>query len=271
MGDLHRYAGSRENAKFFYEEALLIDSRRGTAFNQLVLCTPLTKAYKCVYFSIRAYKAPIDAIKFADTNIKMAISRIDNPLFENFRKSLKVQLEKNAIKIASPTSGLDWLYLSVISVYFNDFNQTFPALLDYIITLIDNQKTDNANLDYCLMALEVALDWIMKGNQFQVRVFCSNWIFLDRKNVQNEFYQKTMKCLASEFKTALNVSDEGNGIKMSLISRDIALKHNFILREFVPLQGIYEKMHFYGELQDYSIQRDRKILTCRLVDKLENF
>ena len=176
LGDLYRYADSRVNAKYYYEQALQIDLRRGTAYNQLVLCIPLTKAYKCVYYSIRAFKTSIDSIKIAESNIKLAISRIDHPIFEQFRKSQNLKLQENSIKISYPENGAEWFYLSVISVYFNDFNLTLPLLLDYIVDLIDKNNFSSVNFDFALMALEVTLDWIMKGTKMTSKssflIFC---------------------------------------------------------------------------------------------------
>lgn len=166
LGDLYRYVDSRTNAKLYYQKALEIDSRKGTAYNQLALCTPLTKPFSCLYFSVRAAKASIEPIKFADSNIRMAISKLNSPIFARFRTDLSVELDANAIDVPSPVTGADWFYLVVISIYFNDFNLTLPLLLDHLLGIIDGRASDN-NFDYGLMAFDVALDWILKGKPIQ--------------------------------------------------------------------------------------------------------
>ena len=94
-------------------------------------------------------------------------------------------------------------------------------------------------------------------------------MFSDRVNLQDGFFHQTLKSLAAEFKVTLNNLDSSD--KLSNVSRDIALKHNFMLKDFLPMKSIYESMHFYDEMQQYETQRDRKILIYRLIDKLENF
>jgi len=167
IGDLYRYVDSRANAKSYYQQALQIDPRRGTAYNQLALCTPLTKPYKLLYFSVLASKSSIDPIKSASANFKKALSRLDNSLFDQLRSEIGLTRNEAAIKAAEPETGADWFYLSVISIHLNNFNYSLVALLEWILNLTEN-GVDTMDLDYSLMALDVTLDWIMKGLLFTI-------------------------------------------------------------------------------------------------------
>lgn len=254
LGDLYRYADSRSNAKNYYNQALQIDPRRGTSYNQLALCTPLNKPYKLLYLSILASKSFIGPIKSANANFKKALSRVDNPIFQQLRSAIGLPLAEGSITVPEPDTGADWFYLSVISIYLNDFNHTLAALLDWILDLTQ-KKTDNTNLDYSLMALDIALDWIMK----------------DRNNLlKKEAIEQTIRLIGSQFKNTVNLGDSENNSKL-ILSQKIALKHNFILKDFLPLKDLYETLYFYDELQRYNVKRDRKILTTRLIHKLRIF
>lgn len=162
IGDIYRYVDSRPNAKSYYQQALQIDPRRGTAYNQLALCTPLTKPYKLLYFSAFASNCSLDPIKSATANFKKALCRLNNPLFEQFRSEMDLPQNEAAINASEPDNGADWFYLSVVSIHLNNFNCTLLALLEWISQLISKQE-DSIDLDYSLMALDVALDWIMKS------------------------------------------------------------------------------------------------------------
>ncbi|OTF76615.1 hypothetical protein BLA29_012197, partial [Euroglyphus maynei] len=162
LGDLYRYCDSRENAKHYYKRALHLDPKCGSAYNQLSLCTPLTKAYQCVYYSVRALYSTDEPVKGAETNIKLSISRFDSPLFERFRQQSNVSMANNAITISYPSNGQEWFYLVVISIHFNEFNLTLDLLLDQLLKTIDcDDKT--IQFDYLLMSLDVCFDWILKG------------------------------------------------------------------------------------------------------------
>lgn len=165
IGDLYRYADARDNAKHYYQKALQIDPRRGFAYKQLALCTPITKAYKCIYYSVRAYNSSIEPMKNSDSIIKLGLARVDCQLFENFRKITKTKLEENAMNISIPDNGQDWFYFTVISIHFNDLNVVLNLLLDEILKTID-EDAQNMELDYLLMSLDVSLDWILKGKIF---------------------------------------------------------------------------------------------------------
>lgn len=162
IGDLYRYVDSRSNAKNYYQQALQIDPRRGTAYNQLALCTPLTKPYKLLYFSTLASTSSTDPIKSASANFKKALSRLDNAIFTQLRSTIGLEKNEAAVGVPEPASGADWFYLSVISVHLNNFNYTLVALLDWILGATE-REVNSIDLDYSLMALDVALDWIMKG------------------------------------------------------------------------------------------------------------
>lgn len=53
---------------------------------------------------------------------------------------------------------------------------------------------------------------------------------------------------------------------------NIALLHNLILKDFLPLKSIYENMEYYKvDAENYKIDKHRKILISRLIFKLQHF
>lgn len=162
IGDIYRYVDSRPNAKVYYQQAVQIDPRRGTAYNQIALCTPLTKPYKLLYFSALASNCSVEPVKSAAGNFKKAISRLNNQLFGQLRTELNWPTNEAAIDAQEPETGAEWFYLSVVSIHLNNFNFTFMSLLDWTLELLVKQE-NGIDLDYSLMAIDVALDWIMKS------------------------------------------------------------------------------------------------------------
>ena len=271
LGDLYRYGDSRSNAQHFYLQALQIDPRRGTAYNQFALCTPLTKPYKLLYFTLMAFQSSIDSVKIAEHNFNKALSRVDNPIFEQLRSKINLTRHQDAIEVSMPEIGAEWFYLCVISIQLNDFNSTLVFLLDWILDLTQKNVT-TADLDYSLMALDVALDWILKGlTDPYFLIININYILLDRNNLlKKESLEQTLRLIGNQFKVTLKLDDPETNQKL-IFSQQIALKHNFILKDFLPLKDLYEKLIFIDDFQCYVVKRDRKVLTTKLIHKLRNF
>lgn len=51
----------------------------------------------------------------------------------------------------------------------------------------------------------------------------------------------------------------------------IGLKHNLMLKDFLPLADIYEKLNYFYETESYKVDKHRKILISRLIFKLQCF
>ncbi|KAH9403749.1 Protein smg7 [Tyrophagus putrescentiae] len=261
IGDLYRYIDARPNAKVYYQRALQVDPRRGTAYNQIALCTPLTKPYKLLYFSALASNCSVEPVKSAVGNFKKAIGRLNNRLFEQLRKEMGLPANEAAIDAAEPETGAEWFYLSVVCVHLNNFNYSFGALLDWTLELLgkDEEEGGGIDLDYSLMAIDVALDWIMKNRDTD-------------KTKKIGTIEQTLRQLGAQFKDALALEeDSAERTQKQVVSQVIALKHNFILQDFAPLKDVYESMYFVEEMRRYVARRDRKILTTRLLQKLGNF
>ncbi|KPM08768.1 hypothetical protein QR98_0072920 [Sarcoptes scabiei] len=239
LGNLHRMI-DKENAREYFLKAINIDPRKGYAYNQMALCTSLANAYQCIYYLVRASKASCDQVKTAESNIKLSIARLDCPLFEKFKITADIETEINPIVIQTPKRMQDWFYLIVISIYFNDLNLPINLLLDRILKIIE-KNPKSLELDFLLMSLDVALDWIFK----------------DRNDLKmNDDFE-----MASDFNPndpILNISN-------------IALMHNFILKDFEPLAKIYQNMSFFKETENYSIKKHRKLLIAKIMIKLRAF
>lgn len=87
---------------------------------------------------------------------------------------------------------------------------------------------------------------------------------------KKESIEQTLRLLGTQFKATLNLEDSEKSQKL-LLSQVIALKHNFILKDFAPLKNVYDSMYFVEEMRRYVAKRDRKILTTRLMHKLSHF
>lgn len=172
LGDLYRFLGLNQNARHYYKQALEIDSTKGVVYQKLALCTPLTKAYRCLYFSVFAANTIKAVPPTANSNISAMLSRMDTVYLEKFREHLGLKLDKaKVLKVEPPSDGADWFYLVVISIHFNNFNVTCLALLDYLISSVDDEeRKSNGDLDFTLMALEVAIDWITIS-KFLIKLF----------------------------------------------------------------------------------------------------
>lgn len=88
--------------------------------------------------------------------------------------------------------------------------------------------------------------------------------------LKKESIEQTLRIIGTQFKASLTLEDSETNQKL-VLSQVIALKHNFILKEFVPLNDVYDAMYFVGEMRRYIAKRDRKILITRLIHKLGNF
>ncbi|KAH9507084.1 hypothetical protein DERF_011787 [Dermatophagoides farinae] len=266
LGDLYRYGDSRENAKHYYKRALHLDPTRGFAYNQLSLCTPLTKAYQCVYYSVRALHSTEEPVKGAETNIKLSISRFDCPLFERFRHHLNVTMVDNAITIAYPSNGQEWFYLVVISIHFNDLNLTFDLLLDQLLNTIDCDDK-SIQFDYLLMSLDVAFDWILKdrNNRSTTTTAVSTEASAADSSIDN------LKTLNIWLRSNSSMANDDDGDRKNETDCHIGLIHNSILKDFAPLRPIYERMEYYYETEIYRMDKHRKILINRLIQKLQKF
>lgn len=190
LGDLYRYINLNQNARHYYKQALEIDPARGTVYQKLAFCTPLTKAYRCLYFSIMAANATKAASPMAASNIATVLSRMDTFHFEKFREQLGVKLDMaKVLKVEPPSDGADWFYLVVISIHFNNFNVTCLALLDYLIAAVDDEeRKSSGDLDFTLMALEVAIDWITISKLVLLLLLCSKLIlcFVNRSQQRRQ-------------------------------------------------------------------------------------
>ena len=100
---------------------------------------------RCVGNRVNAYTSDMDF------HGGSKLSKLTYPIKTIYSKEARVQLRK----------VLDDFKPDVC--HLNNFNYTLVALLDWILHLTANQ-TNGIDLDYSLMALDVALDWIMKSN-----------------------------------------------------------------------------------------------------------
>ncbi|KAH9418521.1 hypothetical protein DERP_003846 [Dermatophagoides pteronyssinus] len=263
LGDLYRYGDSYDNAKYYYKRALHLDPRRGFAYNQLALSTPLTKAYQCVYYYVRALYSTEEPFKVAESNIKVSISRFDSPLFERFRRQSNISMSDNAITIAYPSNGQEWFYLVVISIHFNDLNLTLDLLLDQLLKTIDCDD-ESLQFDYLLMSLDVAFDWILKDRNNQL---ANDTTSTQKAHLLNDNLKTLNVWLLSNSKLNDNIDDD----RKNETDCNIGLIHNTILKDFSPLRQIYDQMEYYYETEMYRMDKHRKILISRLVQKLQKF
>lgn len=88
--------------------------------------------------------------------------------------------------------------------------------------------------------------------------------------LKKESIEQTLRIIGTQFKASLSLEDTETNQKL-VLSQVIALKHNFILKDFVPLKDVYDAMYFVEEMRRYIAKRDRKILITRLIHKLGNF
>lgn len=68
-----------------------------------------------------------------------------------------------------------------------------------------------------------------------------------------------------------NTNDNIDDDRKNETDCNIGLIHNTILKDFSPLRQIYEQMEYYYETEMYRMDKHRKILISRLVQKLQKF
>lgn len=55
------------------------------------------------------------------------------------------------------------------------------------------------------------------------------------------------------------------------VQANIGLKHNLMLKDFLPLKEVYDNLNYYHETEKYNVEKHRKILISRLIFKLQHF
>ncbi len=242
IGDLNRYLNKTSIAETYYLNARKLDVMRGHAYNQLAIMTPHSEPLKCIYYSVRAAKSCVEPIVIAETNIKAAVNRFDcNILKKIFKFSRNINRDESLNEETElyPKRGIEWFYLSVISIYSENFKPIFKPLIDYIIANCEtsNEFLNNNNLNFSLMAFDVALDWIS---------------LKDLKKIFAEEYAKEFKELKAKLTNCLEIVNEHknssensqNNYSKSETVLSKALFHDYVLRGFSPLKQIHQSLAF---------------------------
>ena len=257
IGDLNRYLSNNNLAESYYQNARKLNVMRGHAYNQLAIVTSMN-SFKCIYYSIRASKSCEEPTMIAESNLKMALNRINNKLLKkifNLKMNPKSENQnENQLEIEIgvedlPDQGADWLYLSVICIYVDNLKPIFKPLINYIMVLSNDKSSsiNNHDLDFAMMSLDVLIDWItIQGT---------------RKSFADEYAQE-LRDLKAKF-NEINENENSNETKLSSTK---ALFHDYVLRGFSLLKQVHSTLEFEKEEE---LQIDRNALQLRLNDKIE--
>lgn len=254
LGDLHRYVRKPTLARIYYLNARKLDVMRGHAYNQLAIVTPLTEPLKCIYYSTRAARACVEPTLVAESNLKMAINRIDSE-----HKYLLRQIFDDGLDFGGddneyyPHVGIDWFYLAVIAVYAHKIKPIFKPLIEYVSIHSDdysnNENTENNDFNFSLMAFDVLLDWLSLN---------------DAKKTHSEEYAKECRDLKLKLNNCMETLCAHKNTTESNPSR--ALFHDYLLRGFSPLQEIHKTLQFENE---EVLEVEFYPLILRVSEKLE--
>ena len=261
IGDLNRYLSNTSISETYYLNARRLDVMRGHAYNQLAINTPISQHLKCIYYYCRAAKSCVEPIIIAETNLKVAVNRFDSGILKSIIKmgsnsSQQLIESDDQLVVTYPQKGIEWFYLSVISVYSENFDTIFKPLIEFLITnceLTSNRHLDNDinnDMNFALMAFDVALDWIQL------------------KAIQKTFfdvYATQLKNLKTGLKTCAEMIREYED-ETENESQTKPLFHDYVLRGFSPLSSIHDKLDFDSS-ETLVIQSYR--LMNRVIEKME--
>ncbi|CAG2171740.1 unnamed protein product [Oppiella nova] len=263
IGDLNRYLNKTSIAENYYLRARRLDPTRGHAYNQLAINTPLSQHLKCIYYYCRAAKSSADPIVIAETNLKVAVNRFDSDILKSIIKNgsnvSDGSPDDQQLIPTYPQKGIDWFYLSVISIYSDNMDTILRPLIQFVITnceLTSNKHLDcsnNKDLSFALMAFDVSIDFIaLKAQQKS---------FFDVFAKELKDVKAALKSCSDVLNDSKDSDKEGQSD-----SHTKALFHDYFLRGFSPLTPIHSQLVFDAN-ETLVVRADQLVL--RVVNKLD--